>query len=288
VTPPPGNPLLERAERFVDRRRLIIGLCAAVAVALIAAIPGILTGGDDGRNVRTAEFAQIHPTTTAVPPVGTVNPLDTMPAPGAAPPSPTTTRPALVLGTTFKRPTPTTAAPRSAAKPAAKPGPRPPAPGPTPQPAGTAPPPNCHNSYDPACGPFRWDSDPGSNAPITGNLMASPQTATVGQKVIFTVTGDDPDAAPLQECNIDFNDGYAVTCDPRPAVDPSYCPKQYGPWTPPARQDGKLNNTWDHTYTKSGTYTVTFNIRSAMQECNNPYAGSADVQVTVFVTPASP
>ena len=116
-------------------------------------------------------------------------------------------------------------------------------------------------------------------------MTTTTQTVRVGDKVTFNVTGDDPDAAPLQECNIDFGDNSGFHCDPQPLVNPGYCPKQYGPWAPPAKQDGKLNANWEHTYTQARTYTVTFNVRSAMQECNNPYASSADLQVTIVVTP---
>jgi hypothetical protein len=115
--------------------------------------------------------------------------------------------------------------------------------------------------------------------------VSGPQTAKAGEKVTFTVNGTDPDAAPLQECNVDYGDGTGVHCDPRPAVDPSYCPKQYGPWTPPAKKEGDLKNSpWQHTFEKAGTYQVSFDIRSAMQECNNPYASTAVAQTTIVVT----
>jgi hypothetical protein len=278
MTPPADSPLFERAQEFVDRRRLVLGLCAAVAIALIAAVPGILTGDNSGRRVRTAEFAQVTPTTS---PGGVVSPLapQQVNVPTDASPAPTTTRPALVLGTTYTRPTPTTAPSRSAPKPAPKPA----APASTPPPPnGSPPPPSCHNSFDPACGAFRWDPDPGPNQPITG-AVTSNQPAP-GAKVTFTVTGDDPDAAPLQECNIDFGDNSGFHCDPQPLVNPGYCPKQYGPWTPPAKQDGKLNSTRDHAYATPGNYHVVFEVRSAMQECNNPYASTAKLEADIVVT----
>src|SRR6202030_1447523 len=107
----------------------MIGLCAPVAVALIAALVGTLTSDGGGRSVRTAAFAKVGPTTTIDPAagagVGVVHPLDT------------TTTPALVLGTTFTRPT-TTAAPKAAPKRAAS--------APTAPPAKGSPPPTCRNS----------------------------------------------------------------------------------------------------------------------------------------------
>ena len=277
MRPPFGRERLERLQELIDQRRLIIGLCLAVAVALIAAIPGIFSSADGGRRVRTSGFVPV-PRTTLPEALGVVNPvIGAQQTPAAPRPSTSTTRPALVLGRSIARPT-TTVAPKPAPKPNAPASTAPPkGPGPT------APP--CRNSYDPACGSFSWDPDPGPNQAITGGVAPDTQTVKVGDKATFTVTGTDPDAAPLNECNIDFGDGMGVHCDPRPAIDPGYCPKQYGRWTPPAKNEGKLNVVWDHKYDKPGTYKVTFQVRSAMQECNNPYASTADLQATVFVTP---
>ena len=272
------NVALERAERFVDRPRLVVGLCVAVAIVLIAAIPGLLTSAGGGRSVRAQAVGQLAPTSTDAPGVGVVSPVDAPQvtvSPTSAPPSPTTTtRPALVLGTTFSRPT-TTVAHTATPAPAKSAGPSPTA-------ASATPTSVCHDSYDPSCGQFSWNPDPGANQPITGTVTAS-QVAP-GAKVTFTVNADDPDAGPLQECNIDFGDNQGFHCDPRPEVDPSYCPPQYGPWTPPAKQNGPLHSTWDHTYATPGTYHVVFEVRSAMQECNNPYASKADLTVDVVVT----
>ena len=275
--------VLERAQQFVDRRRLLVGLSAAVVVALIAAAAGLLSGGGDGQSVQATGAAQAT-TVTSLSGEGVVNADPGVLATQPAPPGPTTstTAPALVLGTVITRP-PTTAAPKPAAK----------APAPsttaalknTTPPNGSPPTSVCRNSYDSACGPFSWQPPPDPNQPITGQVTANNTTVRVGDTVTFTVTGMDPDAAPLQECNINFGDGQGYHCDPRPAVDPSYCPPQYGPWTPPAKKQGTINTPMDHSYSQPGTYQVTFNVRSAMQECNNPYASSADFQITIVVTP---
>ncbi|MBV9411333.1 MAG: hypothetical protein JO148_07040, partial [Acidimicrobiia bacterium] len=207
-----------------------------------------------------------------------------LPPPAAPDATTSTTAPALVFGTVITRPPTTTPAPKPAAKA--------PAPATTTAPLKPTTPPNdspsttvCRNSYSPACGPFSWQPPPDQNQPITGQVTADNTTVRVGDKVTFTVTGMDPDAAPLQECNIDFGDNQGYHCDPRPAIDPSYCPPQYGPWTPPAKNQGTINDSSiNHTYQQPGTYQVTFNVRSAMQECNNPYASSANFQITIFVT----
>jgi len=284
--------VLERAEKTVTRRGLLIGLCVAVAVALVAAIPGLLTSADNGKKVQTAASAQGVANTQ--PGEGVINaiPDETLPTPpGIDPSSTATTRPPLVAGVTFTRPTTTTtAAPKAAPKPA--PAAKAPSGSPPPtastgtsKPSGFTPTSTCHNSYDPSCGPFSWQPAPDANQPISGQVTPSNKTVRAGDKVTFTVTGTDPDASPLQECNIDFGDNQGYHCDPRPSIDPSYCPAQYGPWTPPAKQQGTVNTTWDHTYTQPGTYTITFNVRSAMQDCNNPYASQADLKTTVVVTP---
>ena len=190
VRPPFSSEIFERAQEYINRRRLMIGLCAAVAVALIAALLGVLTSDGSGRSVRTAEFAKVGPTTTVDPAagVGVVNPLDTTPAPGgpgAVPGSPTTTTPAIVLGTTFTRPT-TTAAPKPAPKAAAPATTAPPA-------KGSPPTSTCRNSSDPACGPFSWDPPPAPNQPRQVNLSVSTASPRVGQAVTVHADVHDPE-----------------------------------------------------------------------------------------------
>ena len=114
--------------------------------------------------------------------------------------------------------------------------------------------------------------------------MTASQTAP-GQKVVFTVTGDDPDAAPLQECNIDFGDSTGFHCDPRPAIDPSYCPKQYGPWTPPAKQGGSYTGDWDHVYSEPGNYTFTIQLNLNGVCGHDPYRSQGGGTITVTVNP---
>jgi hypothetical protein len=217
-------------------------------------------------------------TTIGLPAYGTVEPVFVAPATDAA--APPTTRPALVLGTSYTRSPVATVANKKASPTTAKAGPPPTAGGTAPTTPTSQP---CRNSYDAKCGPFRWEPDPGPNLGVSGQITFSPQMPKAGDKVSFTVSGSDPDAAPLQECNVDFSDGPIIHCDPRPAIDPSYCPKQYGPWAPPAKKQGDLNSVWEHTYPQAGNYKVSFDVRSAMQECNNPYASGTVLTTTVQV-----
>lgn len=285
MRPPSGNQVFERAQQLVDRRRLLLGLCAAVAVALIAAALGVLNHDDSGRSVKTTESAQATPVTTGVP-VVTPEALE----PAAVPPSPTTTTPALVLGTSFSRPTPTTVPPKPAAQkttattkaPAAAPAP---VPGPKPTTGPTTP--FCHNSYDPACGPFRWEPAPASDQPRQVTL-SGPQAVRAGQQVTIHADVNDPDDAQASNCpatTYDFGDSppQSTHCDPPPGTDP--CPQRYGPWSPPAARPGGGTEDVAHTFSTPGmTYTVKFTYDPGYQDaCYNPYAsdGSGTLQITV-------
>src|SRR5207302_4809101 len=77
----------------------------------------------------------------------------------------------------------------------------------------------CRDSYDPACGPFRWDPDPGPNQPLTVTVTPQSQQGKVGQAVNFHVVADDPDARIARDCAvIDFGDGQtAGSCPPAAA-----------------------------------------------------------------------
>jgi hypothetical protein len=258
--------------RPLDRRHLLAGLCAAVAVTLVAAVPGVLTSsGGGGRRVQAAAA----PGTGEGPPSGTVSaPGDTtaqQPGAGSAVPTTPGQVRAQVLGVTFDRTSTTSVTPVI----------RPPAPsGVT---TTTTAKPLCRNSTDPRCGSFRWDPDPGPNQPATGQLSWTQSTGT-DHKVSFRVVANDPDANPIQTCHVSYGDSINEVCDPRPAVDPNFCPKQYGPWTPPTAQKGDVDTTIEHTYSQPGRYDVSFEVRSAMNDCNNPYASTATLTATVIVT----
>jgi len=275
--PPFDSRIFERAEELVDRRRLVIGLCAAVAVALIAAIPGVLTSADDSRSVATGEFTQVT-STTGLPIVIPVPGAPAAPAP--TPLSPTTTSPAVVLASTFDRPTTTVppkhAAPTTAAKPAPPPS--------TPNSTGTSAP-FCHNSYDPACGPFRWDTPPQQNQPRTVTLSSGSQT---GMQVTIHAVVNDPDDAQAYKCpatTYDFGDGIKESrpCDPPPGTNP--CPTRYGPWSLPDRSAGGGQEDVVHTYNNPGPYTVTFTYDPGYEDaCYNPYADGASGSIPITVT----
>jgi hypothetical protein len=286
MTPPSDNQAFERAQRFVDRRRLLIGLCAAVAVALLAGLLGVLTRGDDGRRVTATESAQATPATTGVP---VVNPVIAEPQAAPLPESPTTTVPALVLGSSFARPTATVPqpAPRKAPPTTAKSA-QAPAPSPSGKPAPGATAPFCHDSFDPACGPFHWQPAPAQNQPRQVTLSSQSQTVPAGAQVTFHSVVNDPDDSQAFKCpttTYDFGDvpSSSTHCDPPPNVDP--CPKRYGPWTPPEAAPGGGQEDVAHTFSTPGTYTVKFRYDPGYEDaCYNPYADGAEgsIQITVI------
>ena len=261
--------MLARWYAYIGRRRLLIGLGSAVAVTLAAAIPGVIAGSGSSTHVHSASAVPAAGEASIVqpPPPGVVTATD-LQAPAAAPttsvPPPTTTPPA-VLGFQVTRIVGRAPAPAAATPTTAR---------------------HCRNSTDPACGPFSWDPNPGPNQPLTSQVTAAPASPSAGQTVTFHITASDPDASPVVVCGTFFGDGADIVCDPGPKVNPGTCPKQYGPWTPPARQQGALDTTVRHTYQKAGTYDASFQVNSAQEACNNPYASSTVVKVTVVVTPS--
>jgi hypothetical protein len=244
----------------VVHRRLRWALWAAVIVTLVAAIPGVLLDrGGDAKSVTAAQrFVPATTTTTAA-----------APAAGAAtPPLPTpTTVPAGVVTAVHTAPAlgATTTTVRRAV--------------PAPAPAQAKP---CRNSYDPACGPFRWDPSPGSNAPLTVTVSPQSQQVKAGTEVNFHVVADDPDAK-IDRCYaVDFGDGQrGSTCPP-----PAACQTPYGPWSPPAKVHDHYEIDVKHTYAtaRPDAYVASFQVQSH-SFCNpDPYGGSGQAPATVKVS----
>jgi len=153
----------------------------------------------------------------------------------------------------------------------------------------------CHNSSDPECGPFRWSTDPGPNAPLTVDIKYSPADPHPGDVVTFTVTATDPDASHFPQMCDDYGDHIGNGCISGVTFDDDpYCAPMYGPWDPPPRKLGEesLGNPpgtgVTHIYTAPGTYTVTFSFGSAATMCRfaGPYASRGTGTVTVSVRPA--
>jgi hypothetical protein len=155
----------------------------------------------------------------------------------------------------------------------------------------------CRNSYNPKCGPFRWDPEP-VNQPMTVTVTYSPQQPQAGQPVTFhlVATDDDPPAPCLDQPvdHWDFGDTnssseFACGSVADPGGGPA-CPtgQAFGPWTPPARPLRSATADLSYTYRQPGTYTATFTSHSAGYDvlcgASDAWASSAMGSVVVTVT----
>ncbi len=144
----------------------------------------------------------------------------------------------------------------------------------------------CRNSADPACGPFRFDPQPGADTPMTVQVVVEPAAPQAGQAVLFRLTLTDPDGVSHGSSLFGFGD--SGIGDSR--LDP--CAK-FGPWAPPARDSAHAVETQDvaHTYFMAGTYTATFAFDAGPFACTDdvsgrgdrPYASSGSASITVVV-----
>lgn len=145
----------------------------------------------------------------------------------------------------------------------------------------------CRDSQDPACGDFRWDPDPGPNAPLVIQVTATPR-ANDPRTIDFAVVYTDADAGPVNCRFVKYSEegegsgGYNVEGGTA-ACPLALCARAYGPWTPPAPQPGQSQATVTRTYAAAGAYTVKFTANTASPSCNHPYASSAEKIVTVTV-----
>lgn len=148
----------------------------------------------------------------------------------------------------------------------------------------------CRNSADPACGPFRFDPQPGADNPMAVQVATEPASPVAGQPMVFHLTLTDPDGVSYDGTNFNFgNSGIGGST-------PEACAK-FGPWDPPARDPASATQTVNvtHTYFAAGTYTATFFFDAGPFDCvdsvtgrgDRPYASSATGTVTVQVGPAT-
>lgn len=156
----------------------------------------------------------------------------------------------------------------------------------------TAPPttasPNCSNSFDSRCGPFRWDPEP-DNQPLVVEISVITGTPKVGEPVQFRSIADDPDMQIDDYCVGmlfgDNKDPYCIESSPSCPVSPT----AYGTWTPPTKNPDRVERVISHTYDAPGTYTASFTFRSVNTSCaspNNPYysVGTGTVTFTVLAS----
>jgi hypothetical protein len=142
----------------------------------------------------------------------------------------------------------------------------------------------CQNSFDPACGAFRWDPPPGPNQPLTASVSASPASPKAGEPVTFRIRVEDPDGSRLldrTERTVDYGDGTPFGG----TAGHGDCAGGTGPWTPPPPVPVHEELVFQHAYVNPGTYTVTVSFK-ALGNCAYP-ASEGTATTTVVVTRGS-
>ena len=250
-----------------------------VLIVLAAVVGAVTLGGADsggGAYIRSSA-----PTTVPAGQAALEPSVPTTATASAAEPSTTSTGPAtsttrLVSAAAVS----TTTAPAPPATPTTT------AVGPPPPPATTTTTVACRNSANPACGPFRFEPQPGPDNPMFVHIVVGPPSPVAGQEVEFTVTLTDPDGVSRAGSTYNWGDSGIGES----SVDP--CEK-YGPWDPPARDPARATEvlTLRHTYAQPGTYKVVFFFTGDPFDCvdsvtgcgDRPYASSASGTVTIEV-----
>lgn len=128
-----------------------------------------------------------------------------------------------------------------------------------------------------------WTTKPEPNDPVTMRLCISDITPVMGQTVQVTLIADDPDAV-ITEANcgyiVDFeSDGMGNLC--RDAIIP-----HDGPRPTPPEQPGHIEVTFNHTYTRNGTFLLSASVISAeWAGYRTPYSSYAEASFDVVVHP---
>lgn len=153
-------------------------------------------------------------------------------------------------------------------------------------PTTTAPPGACRNSRAPACGPFRFQPEPGPDSPMTVQVTVEPPSPKPGQEVTFRLTLADPDGVSYGASAVSFGDA-GRSGSPFPVCD------KFGAWEPPGRNEAPATEIQvvRHTYAAPGTYSAAFTFEAGPFGCTDhatgrgdrPYASSATATVTVVV-----
>lgn len=146
----------------------------------------------------------------------------------------------------------------------------------------------CHNSTDPACGPFRFLTQPGVDSPMTLQVVTEPATPRAGQDMAFRITLTDPDGVSYGSSLFFLGDSGLGESSADPCT-------KFGPWDPPARDPAHAVEvqTVRHTYAEPGSFTSSFAFDAGPFDCTDsvtgrgdrPYASSAKATLTVTVTP---
>lgn len=246
-----------RRGRTRRRRGQRLAACGVAVVAVLGAGLAAAASGGPGDRAQVAAGGGDQPST-----VVTVT-------------TTTTTPPAPVVPTTEARTTTTVAA---ITAPTAAPTTVPASTPPSTEPATTVP--ACWMSTDPACGPLRWEPDPGPNEPL--QIDATPTVRTDGRTVDLAVTITDPDYAVQAGCVVvDWGDG--ATWSPLEGCAIASCLARFGAWPVPPRQEGRAPLAATHAYAAPGSYAITVRSDNTGAACGHPYASRGERTVTVVI-----
>lgn len=272
---------VEGARRRRRRRNGSVGLTAAA----LAVVAGTLFAA--GLNGSTPQHVATRGQTAPTSP-GSSTSLPSFPTPSTTTPEVATTStlagpvPTTAPGTTPRPATTATATGPTTTAVSGGSGTLPPTSSTT-EPPTTMAPPTCRNSTDQACGPFRWDPEPGPNAPLTIDVTSAAR-AGAARTFDFTIVYADADAPVIDGCrSIDFGDGQSSFTGSSPGCPVASCIARYGPWTPPTPQPGRVEGTVSHAFAQPGTYEVRLMAVSRQFLCGDPYENWADKTVTVTV-----
>lgn len=253
--PPPEVPNRGGRSRG-GRRRVVLALVGVVGVGVPAV--AVLAGDNDPARRLTVGADGGGPASESISDPLALPAIEPVPPPTVAPPAalpPVDIAAPAVAATVPPSPTMTTAPPLAA----------------------PVPPPNtdlpCRNSFDIACGPFRWDPAPAADLPLVAAFVAPPVTAEAGKTVVFEVAWSDGDAT-LAESLLSTDSAVLAT--------PCSMTARYGPWTPPEARPSSGTKRYEHTFPTAGTYRVTVFLTSS--DCTSPYSSDASVETTVVVT----
>lgn len=238
----------ERRRRCMSRMR--VSFATAACVSVIAA-GFVLVGREPGRTIGVAAteppssastVVPGSPTTTATP--GASTPLSdpqTSPTTGARATTATTVAgpPAEPVVTTPSELTPSTTAAVA-----------------------------CRNSYNAACGPFRWDPEP-LPRPLAVRVTTLPLGPQPGQEVTFAVeVNSDAGSAVLVLADSGDGGAPAIVDGARSCARPGQ-PARYGPWDLPTPAAVQFTMRFAWTYASAGTFIARFAFQGS--SCNPQY-----------------
>jgi hypothetical protein len=147
--------------------------------------------------------------------------------------------------------------------------------------------PVCRDSFDPACGDFRWDPEPVVGQ-STLQMHLPPEAAQVGVPYEVVLELTDPTAPPSFNCadsGAQPSPSQWVGISGCSAEPPPPCPTRFGPWTPPAPQGGTTTLTVSLTFDEPGPHTFSVTTRPPSGGCYQPYGSAAHSTVDIEVLP---